>query len=127
MSSAYPSTTRSQEIRSRIAGKVATPVTARIPGTENTVWTPTAASCEATCHSKVYINNKGLSNRIDARNIRSIRDSTICKKGSIPIVQGTQAAEGVCTDEFLSRKPDFLLSAMHSHTFRWFSAAPLVF
>ena len=35
--------------------------------------------------------------------------------------------EGVCTDEFLSRKPGFLLSAMHSHTFRWFSAAPLVF
>ncbi len=35
--------------------------------------------------------------------------------------------EGVCTDEFLSRKPGFLLSAMHSHAFRWFSAAPLVF
>jgi hypothetical protein len=35
--------------------------------------------------------------------------------------------EGVCTDEFLSRKPGFLLSAMHSHTFGWFSAAPLVF
>jgi hypothetical protein len=35
--------------------------------------------------------------------------------------------EGVCTDEFLSRKPGFLLSAMHSHPFRWFSAAPLVF
>jgi hypothetical protein len=32
--------------------------------------------------------------------------------------------EGVCTDEFLSRKPGFLLSAMHSHAFRWFSAAP---
>ncbi len=30
-------------------------------------------------------------------------------------------------NEFLSRKPGFLLSAMHSHTFRWFSAAPLVF
>jgi hypothetical protein len=37
------------------------------------------------------------------------------------------SAEGVCTDEFLSRKPGFLLSAMHSHAFRWFSAAPLVF
>ncbi len=35
--------------------------------------------------------------------------------------------EGVCTDEFLSRKPGFLLSVMHSHTFRRFSAAPLVF
>jgi hypothetical protein len=35
--------------------------------------------------------------------------------------------EGVCTDEFLSRKPGFLLSAMHSHAFCWFSAAPLVF
>ncbi len=35
--------------------------------------------------------------------------------------------EGVCTDEFLSRKPSFLLSAMHSHPFCWFSAAPLVF
>ncbi len=34
--------------------------------------------------------------------------------------------EGVCTDEFLSRKPGFLLSAMHSHAFRWVSAAPLV-
>jgi hypothetical protein len=35
--------------------------------------------------------------------------------------------EGVCTDEFLSRKPGFLLSAMHIHGFHWFSAAPLVF
>ncbi len=35
--------------------------------------------------------------------------------------------EGICTDEFLSRKPGFLISAMHSHTFRWFSDAPLVF
>jgi hypothetical protein len=34
---------------------------------------------------------------------------------------------GVCTDGILSRKPGFLLSAMHSHAFRWFSAAPLVF
>ncbi len=39
----------------------------------------------------------------------------------------TETPEGVCTDEFLSRKPGFLLSAMHSHAFRWFSAAPLVF
>jgi hypothetical protein len=38
-----------------------------------------------------------------------------------------KSPEGVCTDEFLSRKPGFLLSAMHSHAFRWFSAAPLVF
>ncbi len=36
----------------------------------------------------------------------------------------TVPPEGVCTDEFLSRKPGFLLSAMHSHAFRWFSAAP---
>jgi hypothetical protein len=35
--------------------------------------------------------------------------------------------EGVCTDEFLSRKPGFLLSAVHSHTFRWFSVASPVF
>jgi hypothetical protein len=35
--------------------------------------------------------------------------------------------EGVCTDEFLSRNPGFLLLAMHSPTFPWFSAAPLVF
>jgi hypothetical protein len=26
---------------------------------------------------------------------------------------------------FLSRKPGFLLSAMHSRAFRWFSAAPV--
>ncbi len=39
----------------------------------------------------------------------------------------TQSLEDVCTNEFLSRKPGFLLSAMHSHTFRWFSATPLVF
>ncbi len=39
----------------------------------------------------------------------------------------SKAPEGVCADEFLSRKPGFLLSAMHSHAFRWFSAAPLVF
>ncbi len=35
--------------------------------------------------------------------------------------------EGVCTDEFLSRKPGFRLSAMHRYAFRWFSASPLVF
>jgi hypothetical protein len=35
--------------------------------------------------------------------------------------------EGVCTDEFLSRKPGFLLSAMHRYAFGWFSASPLVF
>ncbi len=35
--------------------------------------------------------------------------------------------KGECTDEFLSRKPGFLLSAIHSHAFRWFSAAPLIF
>jgi hypothetical protein len=35
--------------------------------------------------------------------------------------------EGVCTDDLLLRKPGFLLSAMHSHTFRQFSASPLVF
>jgi hypothetical protein len=35
--------------------------------------------------------------------------------------------EGVCTDEFLSRKPGFLLSVMHSHAFRRFSVASLVF
>jgi hypothetical protein len=39
----------------------------------------------------------------------------------------TVLPEGVCTDEFLSRKPGFLLSAIHNHAFRWFSAAPLVF
>jgi hypothetical protein len=32
-----------------------------------------------------------------------------------------------CTYGLLSRKPGFLLSAMHSRAFRWFSAAPLVF
>jgi hypothetical protein len=36
-------------------------------------------------------------------------------------------SEGVCTEEFLSRKLGFLLSAMHSHAFCWFSVAPLVF
>ncbi len=35
--------------------------------------------------------------------------------------------EGVCTAEFLSRKPGFLLSAVHSHAFCLFSVAPLVF
>ncbi len=35
--------------------------------------------------------------------------------------------EGACTDDLLSRKPGFLLSALHSHTFRWLSATPLVF
>ncbi len=39
----------------------------------------------------------------------------------------SHSAEGVCTYEFLSRKPGFLLSALHSHTFRWFSVTPLVF
>jgi hypothetical protein len=48
-------------------------------------------SSEATCNSKVYSNSKDLSNRMNARNIRSIRD-TICKKGSSPTVIGTQAA-----------------------------------
>ncbi len=38
-----------------------------------------------------------------------------------------QHPEGVCTDDLLLRKPGFLLSAMHSRTFRWFSASPLVF
>jgi hypothetical protein len=38
-----------------------------------------------------------------------------------------QHPDGVCTNEFLSRKPGFLLSAMHNHAFRWFSAAPPVF
>ncbi len=42
-------------------------------------------------------------------------------------MQGTRTPEGVFTDEFLSRKPGFLLSAMHSPTFRWVSAAPPVF
>jgi hypothetical protein len=32
-----------------------------------------------------------------------------------------------CTDDLLSRKPGFLLSALHSRTFCWLSAAPLVF
>jgi len=31
------------------------------------------------------------------------------------------------TDDFLSRKPDFLLSAMHIRAFHWFSTASLVF
>ncbi len=35
--------------------------------------------------------------------------------------------EGVCTDDLLLRKPGFLLSAMHSRTFRRFFASPLVF
>jgi len=35
--------------------------------------------------------------------------------------------EGACTDDLLSRKPGFLLSALHSHAFCWLSAAPLVF
>ncbi len=35
--------------------------------------------------------------------------------------------EGVSTDDLLSRKPGFLLSAMHSRAFRWFFAGPLVF
>jgi hypothetical protein len=48
--------------------------------------------------------------------------------GKIPESYMCQSSpEGVCTDEFLSRKPGFLLSVMHSHAFRWFSAAPLVF
>jgi hypothetical protein len=34
--------------------------------------------------------------------------------------------EGVSTDDLLLRKPGFLLSAMHSRSFRNFSAAPLV-
>jgi hypothetical protein len=45
-----------------------------------------------------------------------------------PLITPADASpEGVCTDEFLLRKPGFLLSAMHSHSFRWFSAAPLDF
>ncbi len=40
---------------------------------------------------------------------------------------GTQGPEGVCTDEFLSRKPGFLLSAMHSHAFCWFSCSLVFF
>jgi hypothetical protein len=40
---------------------------------------------------------------------------------------GAGGAEGACTDDLLSRKPCFLLSAMHSRAFRWFSEAPLVF
>jgi hypothetical protein len=32
-----------------------------------------------------------------------------------------------CTNEFLSRKPGFLLLAMHGHPFCWFSFAPPVF
>ncbi len=35
--------------------------------------------------------------------------------------------EGECTDELLARKPGFLLSAMDSRAFRWFSATPSVF
>jgi hypothetical protein len=35
--------------------------------------------------------------------------------------------EGACTDDLLSRKPGFLLSAMHSRSFRWLSASTLVF
>ncbi len=35
--------------------------------------------------------------------------------------------EGVCTDDLQSRKPRFLLSAMHNRAFSWFFAAPLVF
>jgi hypothetical protein len=37
--------------------------------------------------------------------------------------------EGVCILHrlFIIKKPGFLLSAMHSRTFRWFSTAPLVF
>jgi hypothetical protein len=36
------------------------------------------------------------------------------------------STEGVCTDDLLSRKPGFLLSAMHSHEFCWFSFCRLL-
>ncbi len=52
---------------------------------------------------------------------------TACKIEKIREIKDILHAEGVCTEEFLLRKPGFLLSAMHSHAFRWFSAAPLVF
>ncbi len=58
--------------------------------------------------------------------IRAPRGGDGAEAGAL-ILQVWMYAEGVCTDEFLSRKPGFLLSAMHSHTFRWFSAALLVF
>ena len=41
--------------------------------------------------------------------------------------EGRQSTEGACTDDSLSRKPGFLLSAVHSRALRWLSAAPLVF
>jgi hypothetical protein len=39
-----------------------------------------------------------------------------CREFFIDLAVSLQP-EGVCTDEFLSRKPGFLLSAMHSHAF----------
>jgi hypothetical protein len=46
------------------------------------------------------------------------------------VAQGAQLTllRAYAQTSFFSRKPGFLLSAMHSHVvFRWFSAAPLVF
>jgi hypothetical protein len=42
-------------------------------------------------------------------------------------VLSQKPGQRVYEQQVLSRKPGFLLSAMHSHTFRWFSAAPLLF
>ncbi len=53
--------------------------------------------------------------------------TTSTSSGQISMPTIAQRLYAHCTDEFLSRKHGFLLSAMHSHTFRWFSAAPLVF
>jgi hypothetical protein len=36
-------------------------------------------------------------------------------------------SDGVCKDDLLSRKHGFLISAMHSHAFPWFSCRSMVF
>jgi hypothetical protein len=40
-----------------------------------------------------------------------------------PLKSWNLSPEGVCTDDLLVRKPEFLLSAMHSRTLRLFSAS----
>jgi hypothetical protein len=55
------------------------------------------------------------------------KDDIYNRKVHISKTKTTLRPEGVWTDEFLSRKHGFLFSAMHSHAFPWFSAAPPVF